>query len=295
MKRTAQADPQRDASRSRQVAAGLAGPGSVSGKINAEVATLLGWGPAIVMQFAHPLVAAGVADHSAFARSTRARPGRLHGTVRAMLALTFGTRDEALRAAAGINTIHDYVHGRLSAAAGIFPAGTPYSAHDPELLRWVQATLLDCLPRAYKLFVEPLTEAEQDRYCQEASGAGSLLGIPEDFLPADSTELRAYMAAMLASGQIAVTPAARALSWELMNPFYPRLLWPLYWPLKLATIGLLTPEIRTAYGYPWSRREERALRAFGWLVRHTVPVLPSPLRHWPASRRTHLILHTETG
>jgi len=285
MKRRGHADPEGDTTRSRRVAKELAGPRSVAGKINAEVATLLGWGPAIVMQFAHPLVAAGVADHSAFARSTHARPGRLYGTVRAMLALTFGSHDKALRAAAGINTIHDYVHGRLPESAGIFPAGTSYSAHDPELLRWVQATLLDCLPRAYQLFVGPLTRAEKDRYCQEASGAGSLLGIPEGFLPTTNSELRTYMAAMMASGQIAVTPAARALARELMHPFYPRLLWPLYWPLKLTTIGLLPPAIRTAYGYPWSHREERALRTFGWLVRHTLPVLPSPLRHWPASRR----------
>jgi uncharacterized protein (DUF2236 family) len=93
------------------------------------------------------------------------------------------------------------------------------------------------------------------------------------------------MAEILASGHIAVTPAARSLARELMNPFYPRVLWPLYWPLKLATIGLLLPDIRAAYGYPWSRREERALRTFGWLVRRTLPALPSPLHRWPAARR----------
>ncbi len=285
MKRRDHIETEQDPIESRRRAQGLVGPESTAWKINAEVATLLGWGPAMVMQFAHPLVAAGVADHSAFAKSTRARPGRLHGTVRAMLALTFGTHDEALHAAAGINTIHDYVQGQLPAPAGIFPAGTPYSAHDPELLRWVQATLLECLPRAYELFVGPLTAAEKDHYCQEASGAGALLGIPEGFLPASTTELHAYMAAMMASGQIAVTLTARSLARELMNPFYPRLLWPLYWPLKLATIGLLLPDIRDAYGYPWSRREEQALRIFGWLVRHTLPSLPSLIRRWPAARR----------
>ena len=285
MKRRDHIETERDLIEARRGAQGLVGPESTAWKINAEVATLLGWGSAMVMQFAHPLVAAGVADHSAFAKSTRARPARLHGTVRAMLALTFGTHDDALHATAGINTIHDYVQGHLPAPAGIYPAGTPYSAHDPELLRWVQATLLECLPRAYELFVGPLTAAEKDRYCHEASFAGGLLGIPEGFLPASTTELDVYMAEMLASGQIAVTPAARSLARELMNPFYPRVLWPLYWPLKLATIGLLLPDIRAAYGYPWSRREEQALRTFGWLVRHTLPALPSPLRRWPPARR----------
>jgi ER-bound oxygenase mpaB/B'/Rubber oxygenase, catalytic domain len=39
----------------------------------------------------------------------------------------------------------------------IFPKGTPYSAHDPALLAWVHATLLEMNLRAYELFVGPLT------------------------------------------------------------------------------------------------------------------------------------------
>jgi uncharacterized protein (DUF2236 family) len=45
---------------------GLFGPGSVAWRINAESVLLLGGGRALLMQAAHPLVAAGVADHSDF-------------------------------------------------------------------------------------------------------------------------------------------------------------------------------------------------------------------------------------
>src|SRR5579884_1162934 len=105
----------------------------VAWKINREVALVLGSGLAILQQFAHPLVAAGVAEHSTFSSSTRKRLRRLHRTLSAMLALTFGTDAEALRAARGINGLHDRVHGRLREATPAYPAGTPYDAHDPAL------------------------------------------------------------------------------------------------------------------------------------------------------------------
>ena len=68
---------------------------------------------------------------------------RLYRTLDAMLGLCFKTEREALAVVARINAIHDRVNGRLTEAAGIFPAGTPYSAHDPSLLAWVHATMLD--------------------------------------------------------------------------------------------------------------------------------------------------------
>ena len=63
---------------------------TISWRINAERFVLLGWGRAILLQFAHPLVAAGVAEHSSFRESGAAAVRRLHLTVKAMLALAFG-------------------------------------------------------------------------------------------------------------------------------------------------------------------------------------------------------------
>src|SRR5687767_748307 len=100
-----------------------AGPGSVTWKINREIVVLAGWGRAILLQFAHPLVAAGVADHSQFSGSMSSSIHRLRSTVGAMLALTFGDDEEAIAAAAGINAIHDRVAGTLQQPAGILPAG----------------------------------------------------------------------------------------------------------------------------------------------------------------------------
>ena len=51
---------------------------------------LLGWSRAILLQLAHPLIAAGVAEHSSFRAGAFTAIVRLHETIRSMLALTFG-------------------------------------------------------------------------------------------------------------------------------------------------------------------------------------------------------------
>ncbi|HEY4909853.1 MAG TPA: oxygenase MpaB family protein, partial [Methylomirabilota bacterium] len=158
-------------------------------KLHREVVLLAGWGRAILLQLAHPMVAQGVADHSGFAEDSWGRVGRLRRTLAAMLALTFGTPEESAGAAAAINRIHDRVHGQLAEAAGPFASSAKYSAHDPALLAWVHATLLDTFLITYERFVAPLTPAERDRYCREASIAAPRLGVPAHVLPCTASAL----------------------------------------------------------------------------------------------------------
>src|SRR5439155_8419119 len=95
-------------------------PASVSWKLNREIVVLLGWPAAILMQLAHPLVLAGVLDHSVFVADPSRRWERLRSTVESMLLLSFGTPEDVQRTADKINAIHDYVHGRLAQREGAF-------------------------------------------------------------------------------------------------------------------------------------------------------------------------------
>src|SRR5262245_35433392 len=106
---------------------------------------LIGWGRAILLQLAHPLIAAAISDGSKFHSGVGSYARRAHETIGAMLDLTFGTPVEAQRIVDRINGIHDRVNGRLATATGIYPAGTPYSARDGRLLIWVHATLVQSL------------------------------------------------------------------------------------------------------------------------------------------------------
>jgi uncharacterized protein (DUF2236 family) len=265
----------RAAIRARLHAAGTVrpGPGTISWTLNREVLVVAGWGRAILLQLAHPLVAAGVDDHSRFRAGLMTRIGRLRSTVNAMRSLTFGGDEEAIAVAARINTIHDRVFGSLRAAAGSFPTGTPYSAHDADLLRWVHATLVDSIPRVYEALIGPLTPEERDRYCAEAAVMEPLLDIPAGELPRTTAALDAYMHEMFASGRIAVTGRSRALARAVLFPPGWRLLWPMFRPAQLITIGLLPAAIRDAYGFTWT-----ALRV-------SAALMPAVVRQWPAARR----------
>ena len=96
----------------------LFSPKSVFWKVNREIACAFAAPRAVMMQIAHPLVAAGVAEHSQFRKH---RLARLYRTSLAAAAITFGSRDFALRAVRSINQKHLKVHGVLKAQAGIFP------------------------------------------------------------------------------------------------------------------------------------------------------------------------------
>jgi uncharacterized protein (DUF2236 family) len=257
---------------------------SVTWKLHREMVLLAGWGRAILLQLAHPLVARGVADHSGFRAERWGRLHRLDRTLRAMLTLTFGTPQEAAGVARTVNGIHDRVHGELPTAEGIFPEGTRYTAHDPALLTWVHATLLDSFLLTYELFVGPLTAEQRDRYCEESCGIEVLLGIPPGSLPRSTLELGAYLEDKLANGEVVVTDTARRLAPEILHPPAFVAARPLLALARLPTVGLLPPAIRIGYGLPWSRRHDRALLAVAAISRRVLPLVPGVFRYWPAAR-----------
>src|ERR687892_786741 len=140
---------------------------SMTATVNRERVLLVGGQRALVMQLAHPLVAAGVAEHSDFP----ARPmERLRRTLDLSLPLIYGTDAEAEAASAGIRAVHERVTGSA--------AGRPYAANDPDLLLWVNATLVDTTLLVYERFVRPLPERDRRRYYLETVDAAELFGIP---------------------------------------------------------------------------------------------------------------------
>jgi uncharacterized protein (DUF2236 family) len=202
-----------------------------------------------------------------------------------MVSLTFGSDEEAIGAAAVINSIHDRVFGRLREPVGAFIAGERYSAHDAELLRWVHATLLESIPQTYELLVGPLTTEERDRYCAEAAIMEPLFDIPVGLLPRDSAELDAYMREMLHGQRIGVTATSRALARSILFPRGWRLMWPFFRLLQLITIGLLPPVVRKAYGFGWTPRDARAFVRWTAALRRLHHAAPPFAREWPAARQ----------
>src|SRR5436190_5468421 len=228
-------------------------------RLHQEVVLLAAWGRALLLQLAHPLVAQGVADHSGFRDERWGRLHRLDRTLRAMLALTFGSAEEAECAASAIRAVHRRVHGTLASGEGTFPAHAPYTAEDPALLTWVHATLLDSYLSTYELLVRPLAAEERDRYCAESRRVEPLLGMPPGCLPGSVAALRDYLAHMLASGDIAVGDTARELAQDILYPPTFLIARPLVALARLPAVGLLPGAIRHGYGLDWGPRHDRAL------------------------------------
>ena len=261
-----------------------AGPDSVTWKVNREVVVVAGWGRAILLQLAHPSIAAGVHHHSSFRGSLRSSFRRLQSTVGAMLSLTFGDTEQMITAAAGINMIHDRVRGRVPPSPGLRTPDT-YSAHDPDLQRWVHATLLESIPLTYELLVAPLTPRERDQYFSEAAIMEPLLGMPDGWLPRDGMQLDTYMRDMVSSGGLVVTDTSRALARAVLYPPRWYLAWPAFRAMQLLTIGSLPPRIREAYGFEWRACDARAFARWTALLRASGRLLPPLAREWPVARR----------
>lgn len=263
-----------------------AGPDTrVSRRINAERIILFGWGRAILMQLAHPLIAAGVYDHSGFRATPWAAVSRLYHTVHAMLALTFGSPAEYEAALDGIRTIHRRVNGVLPERAGPFAAGTRYSAEDPDLVLWVHATLLESVPLAYSLLVAPLRDEDHDAYCVEAAAVAIALGARESDVPRTWHAARQYLERVRASGVLNVSPQAQVLARSVLYPSGGWALGPATWLNRIVTVGLLPADLRDGYRLPWTNRHQRAFDAIVPTLRAARGALPGALASWPEARR----------
>jgi uncharacterized protein (DUF2236 family) len=230
-------------------------------RITGEPVLLFGGGRALLLEIAHPLVAAGVAEHSSF----RTDPfGRLQRTLEALSAIVFRDRAAALAAARGVERAHQRVTGSLSAAAGRFAAGTPYDGRDPELMLWVWATLVDTGLAVYERFVEALDDGARRAYYADHRSVVRVLGVPDALVPPSWEAFRAWFDGMLAGDALAVTKQAREIAAAVLEPAAAmsdakR--------LRLITAGLLPPRLREAFGLAWDDASAAKLEALSTSVR----------------------------
>jgi uncharacterized protein (DUF2236 family) len=225
-----------------------------------------------------------VAEHSSFRQGALDPVLRLHHTIRSMLSLTFGDESHQNATLARINALHKTINGTLKETAGPFRPGTRYSAEDPALVLWVHATLLESIPLAYEQLVGPLTEADRDRYCEEAASIATALGVVDRPLPRTAAATAAYIDAMYASGEIVVSATARTLARKVLRPPLWWMVWPAARVNTLLTIGSLPRHIREQYGFGWTAADERSLNRWTRLIRRCRPFAPDALALWSEAR-----------
>jgi uncharacterized protein (DUF2236 family) len=249
------------------------GPGSMTWRVNGEAVLLLGGGRALILQVAHPKVAAGVAEFSDYQRDPW---GRLRRTLDVTLKIAFGDPGASRAASEGLRRAHQRV-------AGTDDRGTAYSALDTDLLLWVHATLIDTALTIYQRYVTPLTPRERDLYYAEMKTLGEAYSIPSSAMPADRAGFRRYWAAMLADG-LRVTETTRDVAHAVLRPGLPRVAWPAIEALRLVTTGTLPEPLRDELGLEWGAGRERLLAGSQAGIRSLLPVLPALIRRFPHAR-----------
>jgi uncharacterized protein (DUF2236 family) len=240
---------------------GYFAPESVIRRVgNTTLVPLLGGGPAVLLQVAHPLVAAGVVEHSDYHRDLWRR---LQRTVQALYYVVYGSREEAERAGAAVQAVHERVRGWTREALGPFPAGERYDASDPELMLWVHATLVDVALAVHGRFDARLSPEEEERFYREMTIVARLFGTAAWVVPRTLSDFRDYFQAQLDGPAICVTRPAREVAEVILAAPLPpplRVLLPAY---RLATAGLLPPRLRAEYGLAWTPAHRTALAVAG--------------------------------
>ncbi len=251
---------------------------------------------------AHPLVAEGVDQHSAF----REDPWRrLEGTLRSYLRIVYGSLPTARAEISRLVDLHGRVTGPVrDPGARLTTGATRYEAREPALSLWVHATLVDSTMVAADAWLEPLSRRRRADFYAETRPVGRAFGIPDSLLPRDLDAFEAYLAAMLGpDGPVQVTATARELSQTILHPplspllrdprvlgrgslpalaalvdslprgSYDFLMWP--------AVGLLPGSVREDYGIPWTPWHRLVS---DWLVagfRFWRPRFPTQIRWMP--------------
>lgn len=248
------------------------GRDSMAWRVNTEPTVILGGGRALLLQVAHPAVAAGVGDHS---RYTQDPWGRLFGTLHVVMKMMFGSPEESLRHQRLLEEFHQGI-------VGTGDDGTPYRALDPALLLWVWATLVDTAVDMYRRCIGSLSDADRERYYQESKSLAVGVGVPYEMCPKDWTSFEDYYQRVIDS-DLRVTESARKVAVAIMAPPLPfGLAGVASVPQRLVTTGLLPESVRSQYGLSWSSGDRQRFDAFFASVRVASHLTISPVRRLPA-------------
>ena len=228
----------------------------------------------MLLQLAHPWVAAAIAKHS----RTFADPiGRFHRTFGTVFTMVFGSLDQALAAARQLHRRHAGITGHLSEAVGPFDKGSAYHANEVAALRWVHATLVETALMAHDLVLPALSAEERERYWAESRQFAALFGLTPADLPPDWASFAAYNEAMAQSDILTVSPAAH----EIVGQLFAGGRWWLRPPrwYQVLSAQMLPERLREGFDLSFDARDRAAADRALARIRRIYPMLPGRLRN----------------
>jgi uncharacterized protein (DUF2236 family) len=263
--------------------AAIPGPGSLTWRYLGDWRLPLISRRVLLLQVAHPVVGAGVADHSDFLQD---RWGRLRRTSRSLFAVLGHNGTEAgLAEAMRLRELHKSIKG-------VDSSGRRYHALNPEAYLWVHATLFEGAVEVQRQLGRPLTDARLQGLYEEWRGLAGVLGITDRHIPASVGDFESYFADMV-DNHLECNDTVRLLLRLDRRPFPPPPSWPLpaaIWTglatpptdlIRMITAGTLPPVLRERFGLPWTSADERRLRRLAAVIRTIDRTLPDRFRTFP--------------
>lgn len=242
--------------------AGFFGPGSASWAVHGGMATMVAGIRALLVQALHPGAMAGVHDWSRYREDPL---GRLTGTIRWLITVTFGDRATAERSSAMVRGLHQRVKGEYVDAFG---TRRSYAASDPELIEWVHLAFTDSFLTCHEIW-ETAIPGGPDAYVREWATAGALIGLADP--PVTAGELRARLASVAEAGTLKSDERVRDVVRFIRNPPLARGMMPAYRIMFAGAVGSLDPAHRRMLGL--SKPSLLAVPATGAVLRSAKSLL----------------------
>lgn len=228
--------------------------GSAVWEAHRDITTLVAGPRALLMQAMHPGAMAGVHDHSRYREDPL---GRLHGTIRWITTVTYGSREQAEGASRWVRHLHEHVRGTYTTTRG---DDVPYAAQDADLVTWVHIAFADSFLRAFERYADRPVPGGSDAYVRDWAVAGELMGVPDP--PRSVAELDARLAAFRDDGVLRSDERVRDAVRFIRRPPLPALLRPTYPALFRGAVATLPGWSREMLGLRAVRpAEEVATRA----------------------------------
>jgi uncharacterized protein (DUF2236 family) len=213
---------------------------------------------ALTIGSTHSLLGQGTAQST----SHRETPyTRLALTARLFEAVFLGDKEEADRALAFTAKRHATVHGVIEEYGGPqWPAGSDYSAADPDSMWWTAAFALDSVEFQYDSLVHRLKDRERQELFEDFVAWAELFGMPASAAPRDYARFRASYDAYLASEAPYLTDELRLIGQYISGyrvPNQPPLpARPVFAAIHTVTVGSLPPRVRELFGMQWGVLDE---------------------------------------
>jgi uncharacterized protein (DUF2236 family) len=241
---------------------------------------------AFVLQVAHPVIDAGVGQHSVY----RTDPwGRARRSVELLWPVVYARPVDAIRKGVELREVHRRIKG-------VDKHGKRYHALDPEAYGWVHITGFDATLRMHELLGTPPNRELREQMFREWRQMGLMMGLRDQDLPETEAEYWAYFEMMinekLEMGDVVTDLLSREFYTDVVKPdlkWLPDTVWKqilkVIGPLmRFHTIGTLPPLFRKRFDIPWSEQDERRFRRWCRLLRLGYPLLPFNLRYIPLAR-----------